>query len=82
MPRSYAKWLPASGRFGSKNVSNVAASAIDWLVCQGACPKESRYSTNAGRKSLAAWTGLLKIAYRESFQIHGDQSLEGLGVSL
>ena len=82
VPRSYAKWLPASGRFGSKNVANVAASAIDWLVNQGACPTESRYSTNAGRKSLAAWTGLLKIDYRESFQIHGDQSLVHLGVSI
>ena len=76
-PRSYAKWLPASGRFGAKNVANVTGSAIDWLVNQGACPKESRYSTNAGRKSLAAWTGLLKIDYRESFQIHGDQSRRG-----
>ena len=74
-PRCYAKWLPASGRFGSRNVRNVAVAAIDWFVAQGACPAESRYSTNAGRKSLAGWCGHLNVPYHESFQIHGDQSL-------
>ena len=73
-PRCYAKWLPESGRFGNRNVANVAVAAIDWLVAQGACPPENRYSTNAGRKSLAGWCGHLHVAYEESFQIHGDQT--------
>ena len=73
-PRSYAKWLPASGRFGDKNAANPSGDAIDWLIKQGVCTEENRYSSNAGRKSLAKWCGLLKVPYRESFQIHGDQS--------
>ena len=79
-PRSYAKWLVASGKFGEKNVADVPAGAIDWLIKQGACPADTRYSTNAGRKSLAAWTGLLQIPYGQSVQIHGDQSDSGMNI--
>ena len=69
--RRYPKWLD-SGRFGEKNVNDVAAMAIQWFIDQGAISEAQRFCRNAGRKSLAVWTGHLNVPYEESFQIHGD----------
>ena len=70
--RCYAKWNPGQGNFGHKNVNDVVDLAIDWLEFQGACTANTRYDSNAGRKSLGKWTRHLDIPYQESFQCHGD----------
>ena len=70
-PRRYGKWLD-SGRFGTSNVNDVVAFAIDWFVAQGVCPEDVRFDTNAGRKSLGRWTERLKVPYDDSVEIHGD----------
>jgi hypothetical protein len=69
--RRYPLWIK-SGRFGEKNINDVANHAISWFVKQGVVADELRYDRNAGRKSLAVWTNHLNIPYEESFQVHGD----------
>ena len=69
--RRYAKWCD-SGRFGTSNINDVAACAIDWFIKKGVITAEQRFSRNAGRKSLAAWTAKLLIPYEESVQIHQE----------
>ena len=71
--RMYPQWLPKTGRVAPRlNYNSVVDLAIDWFVAQGTCTQDNRYDTNAGRKSLARWCRHLNIAYKESFEIHGD----------
>ena len=68
--RSYSK---ASGKkFGKQNEKDIPKLAVDWMVAQGICSEEDRFSHNSGRKSLGRWCSKYQIEYKDSFQIHQD----------
>ena len=71
--RCYPKWLPANkreiGRLGKVNIADPAGFAVKWME---EAQKVGKFDHNAGRKSLAAWVGHLKIPYAESVHVHGD----------
>ena len=68
--RSYSK---ASGsNFMKQNEKDIPKLAVDWMVAQGICSEEDRFSHNSGRKSLGRWCSKYQIEYKDSFQIHQD----------
>ena len=69
--RSYAKVLDG-GKFGGRNEGDIPKLAIDWMVAQGVCPEDDRYSHNSGRKTLGRLCSKYQIEYKDSFQIHQD----------
>jgi hypothetical protein len=69
--RRYPKWTQG-GKFGKANIADPAACALEWFVKMGVVTEP--YCRNSGRKSLARWTNHLKVEYRHSVQIHGDQT--------
>ena len=68
--RCYSK--AAKKKFGKQNEADIPKLAVDWLVAQGICTEEDRFSHNSGRKSLARWCSKYQIEYKDSFQIHQD----------
>ena len=69
--RSYPKALNG-GKFGGQNEGDIPKLAVDWMVAQGVCPEDDRYSHNSGRKTLGRWCSKYQIEYKDSFQIHQD----------
>ena len=55
-------------RYGTGNIGDVAALAVEFLKEQGA----GEFDHNAGRKFLAAWCRHLNVPYTMSVQIHAD----------
>ena len=68
--RLFSQWFKTPRNYAS-NHGSVVQLAIDWLLVQGG-GGDRPYDTNAGRSSLAAWCGELKVPYHQSFEIHGD----------
>jgi hypothetical protein len=71
--RRYAKLNKATSGFTRYNDGDVVGVATDWMVKQGVCPADSRYSHNSGRKSLARLLSKYNISYEEGFEIHADR---------
>ena len=69
--RSYAK-CQSKGRFGKQEEGDIPKLAVDWMIAQGVCTEEDRFSHNSGRKALARWCSKYHIEYKDSFQIHQD----------
>ena len=69
--RCYAK-SHKDGKFGKQEEADVPKLAIDWMVAQGICTEENRFSHNSGRKALGRWCSRYQIEYKDSFQIHQD----------
>lgn len=67
----FAKWTETSKTWGPSNHGQVVELAIEWLSAQQA-EGDHPYSTNAGRKSLAAWLEEVNAPYPQGFEIHGD----------
>ena len=55
------------------NEGDVVTFATDWMVSQGVCPADNRYSHNSGRRSLARLLSKSKCTYAEGFEIHADK---------
>ena len=69
----FQKWSKTEKQYGSSSVGKPVDLAIEWLELQGVTAGDgNRFSTNGGRKALAAWLGELKVPYHEGFEIHGD----------
>ena len=70
--RCYPRW-DERGFWAHNNVANPVEMALWWFEAQGEKPYDGgRFSSNAGRKSLARWCHHLNVPYVESFEIHGD----------
>ena len=68
--RIYPKLLKC-GKFKKHNVAKPTELANDWYEVQGV-ERANRYSSNAGRKSLARWLSQVGAPYEEGFEVHGD----------
>ena len=71
--RRYAKLNKTTSGFTRYNDGDVVGVATDWMVKQGVCPADNRYSHNSGRKSLARLLSKYNIGYEVGFEIHGDR---------
>lgn len=68
--RLFPNIVKSTGTYGSTNTGDVIGLAIDWLTETSG--SELRFSTNSGRKALAALCTQCDIPYDWSFEQHGD----------
>ena len=71
--RRYCKVKLAGTAICKTNEGDIVKFATDWMISQGVCPPESRYSHNSGRRSLARLLSKCQISYADGFEVHADK---------
>ena len=71
--KRYCKVNAAGTAVLKTNEGDVVKLATDWMISQGVCPANSRYSHNSGRRSLARLLSKCELSYEDGFEIHGDK---------